>query len=580
MLGLKRIKDAFLMILREHSISTSSVFLSMLLYAITTDGFDKYESAEKVINLIATFLVVFAVGALVCETYRLYKKTNDGDYDFKNKKYIVANASVMAVSAVLGFFSGVSLAYDSKDVSKVIGLNELSVRLIYEYAIRITFCFVVAAICATLYFFYKKSKCSFEIYTAKAFCGLLKAELVYAVITIGLFLIVAAFNALLFELDYSVYERLWIFLLGLVQFPCILVGLSKTDGEISKFGKVMLTIVLPGLLAIAFLIVYIYIIKIIVTLKFPSNQVFGILTAMFAFGVFIWTMAQGICEENTKKIFRIMPLIFIPFIILQIISMSIRISGYGLTLARYAGIAVVVFEIGYFVLYFIGIAKKKEVIYLALPLIAVIVVISYLAPGINAYSSVIASQKGRIVKYFNNKDKAGKRTVKEASEAYSTLKYFCGATGEIYIKNHYSDEQLRELEKAARVIEESENTLKYIVVERAEDAHYTFSVPYTDFYNVQINYDREDDGIDLKTLELEIVSDEDEVVDTININDIVSDIMTLYKAGADDDELNRVLDKNIQLENGGELVISWLSIDLSDDGKTIDNVYADGYVFK
>ena len=30
MLGLKRIKDAFLMILREHSISTSSVFLSML----------------------------------------------------------------------------------------------------------------------------------------------------------------------------------------------------------------------------------------------------------------------------------------------------------------------------------------------------------------------------------------------------------------------------------------------------------------------------------------------------------------------------------------------------------------------
>ena len=133
-----------------------------------------------------------------------------------------------------------------------------------------------------------------------------------------------------------------------MQYPCILVGFSKIEDEVSKFEKVMVTYVLPGLLALAYVIIYTYIIKMLVTWSFPKNQVFAILTTLFCFGVCIWTMAQGLYDDNLKKVFTILPLLFIPCIILQIMCLYMRIAPYGLTLQRYAGIAFVFFEIVYF----------------------------------------------------------------------------------------------------------------------------------------------------------------------------------------------------------------------------------------
>ena len=69
--------------------------------------------------------------------------------------------------------------------------------------------------------------------------------------------------------------------------------LSKPSDTISKFGNIMMGYVFPGILAVAFVIVYIYILKILITWTFPSNEAFTIVTALFAAGICIWTMAQG-----------------------------------------------------------------------------------------------------------------------------------------------------------------------------------------------------------------------------------------------------------------------------------------------
>ena len=171
----------------------------------------------------------------------------------------------------------------------------------------------------TIYFFYKRSKESFEAYLGKAFCGLMKAELVYGIIAIGTALVLWAFDTLIVDIDnLDLFLRIETVLVALVQFPCAIAGLSKTENRLGKFAKVILSYVFTSIEDIAFVIIYIYIIKILITWSFPSNQVFTILTALFSVGVVIWTMAQGCCDEALRKPLKIMPFLFIPFIVLQI----------------------------------------------------------------------------------------------------------------------------------------------------------------------------------------------------------------------------------------------------------------------
>ncbi|RKM57000.1 DUF4153 domain-containing protein [Butyrivibrio sp. X503] len=574
MLGFKKLKNVFKQILKRHPVSFFSVLISMILFCITYDGFDRYEAAKDVMDVIAIAFFVFAFGALVCEVYRECKRKSEPTYSFDNKKYIITNVAVLAFSALLGAFSALFNVYNSVEISGMCGVNELLVRQISDYVIRFTVVLVVAAVCVSLFFFYKKSMCSFETYTAKAFCGVMKAELVFFVIAIGLTLIITAFNALLFELDSSVYIRLWIVLLGLVQYPCLLSGLSNTDEEISKFGKVMLTYVLPGLLAISFLIVYAYIIKILVTFSFPSNQVFPILTSLFFIGALIWTMAQGIRDKSLRKVFRIMPLLFIPFIVLQIISLSIRISGYGLTVNRYVGIAVVVFELIYCILYVINMIRKKEAMQAILAVVAVIFFAALLVPGINVYSAVIASQKGRIIKYISNPDKAGSRTIREAHEAYITLNMDCGVPGQVYIEKNYSEDQMAELEELVENI----NYVNGIYVFRSNDSHFKIKGSYTDLYTVKIFYDKTD-GIDPMKDELEIYSG-DKVIDKVRLGNVISELLRLSATGAEEQKLENVINKNIQLKNGGEFIIVDIDICTNYNTEIIDSIDVNGYVVK
>ena len=99
----------------------------------------------------------------------------------------------------------------------------------------------------------------------------MKAELVYAIIAIGSALIVFAFDELIFDTyRLNLSERVQILLIGLVQFPCAVMALSRTKDSISQFGKIVLTYVLTILESIAFVIIYVYIIKIL-RVEFYSN---------------------------------------------------------------------------------------------------------------------------------------------------------------------------------------------------------------------------------------------------------------------------------------------------------------------
>ena len=578
MIGISKLKNDFIQIVKEHPISVVCVLVAMILRGIFEFDYDMYLNVAKVGFCSQEFFLIFAVGVLPLEIYRAYKRKNDENYSFRNKKYVTINAVVMVVSAVLGFLTTVVFGY-SEDLPKLLGMDQITVDYYVEYIYRISAVFVTAAICASLYLFYKKSGCSFETYVAKAFCGVMKAALVYIVMIIGVMLIIMAIDALLAEVYHGLTLAIYTIFLGLILYPCTLAGLSKTEPDISKFGKIMLGYVFTGLLAIAFLIIYIYIFKIIFTLKIPSNQVFGILTPLFAFGVFIWTMAQGVCDENVKKLYGMMPLLFIPFIVLQIISLSIRIKGYGLTINRYAGIAVIVFEIAYFALYLFNMIKKKAAMHVVLLIVAAIVFIALLMPGINAYESVINSHKGKLLAYIQNADNADENTIREAYEAYNTLYYSCGAAGERYIKMNMDNDSISKLKTVAGASNyDYGDETGYISVDRTERDKFDISGDYTCLYIVRARLDESEHG-EITGENVELYND-DGLIDTINIKNILNKIMEMEKDGVSDSDKKAVLEEPLSLNNGGKIYISFIGMECNPTSGKITELNLDGYVLK
>ena len=164
MLGLKKIKNGFIEIVKEHPVSVISMIISMIFWSMTVD----YNS-DSYAQCVAIFLTLFAVVVLPCEVYRLYKRKTDENYSFKNKKNLIVNGIIIAVGTVLSFFTGVMFTYDSAVLAKKLGTDKLSLEVSSEYIYRITACFMIAAVCATLYLFMKRAENRLRLIRQKRF---------------------------------------------------------------------------------------------------------------------------------------------------------------------------------------------------------------------------------------------------------------------------------------------------------------------------------------------------------------------------------------------------------------------------
>ena len=217
---------------------------------------------------------------------------------------------------------------------------------------------------ASLYHMYRRLKDPFEAYCLKTFFGLIRTSVVYGLFAAGLAMIIFIFDTLIFH-THSFIERVEIFLAGSIYVPAMLLVLSVKKGGVGRFSKACVLYVLEPMLILAMAIIYVYIVKIFVTNDIPSNSVFAIITSLFAAGMVIWTLACGIGEKNVFcKTAAFLPVIFIPCILLGGWSILIRIREYGFTPSRYFGLAVVIFELIYMVLYLLQRILRKEILLL------------------------------------------------------------------------------------------------------------------------------------------------------------------------------------------------------------------------
>lgn len=556
MLGVEKIKNRFKEAVMQHPFSMCLFMIGMIIWAV-------YESfpysgslgtVRKILEHITYSFCIVSAGMLLCESIHHFKKKDNEEYVLLSSRNKLIYGGIIAVSVlVAAFFCFISYSQNVKFDKDILDYRS---KFMTEEATKVLICYLAAVLMLSVYFIYKRSGEAFETYVAKAFCGLMKAELVYLIIALGIMLVIFAFDVLIIGTDsIDLLERVEILLIGLVEYPCVIMGITRTDEKIGKFAKIVLSYVFTGLMAIAMTIIYIYIIKILVQWQFPKNQVFAILTALFAFGLPIWTMAKGCCDEMLKKPLSIMPFLFIPFIILQAMCLYMRVSDYGYTVSRYFGLALIVFEIMYFALYTFVFISGKDMIHMILFMVIATAFLTLLVPGVNVSSMITNSQKKKLEAYLREADPesaAAKRMLREASEAYRTIKDEGGITGNLYLNRLEGNEHLVAVKENKNSGSSDSGDTFYISIDNSAGS---FDISgYTEL--VQIT-DAEGKSDNLSLLSY------GEKVGVINLSSQIKSLAELYEDGysGGDDEMKKVISGKFELDDGAALYITNLFMD-------------------
>lgn len=574
MSGLKKLKQIYFDIIKEHKFSFITVLLAMIITTVTY-GYE-IQNIDDSSNFLFRFLIFSAFGIVLCETIHKYKKTSDPEYGNKKKKYSILYA-VISIASI-----GISLV--NSLYSNILD-NEVVEAIIGNYVIF----YVLISLLLSVYFFYKSSREKFETYIAKAFCSMVKAQVVYMILAIGFLILIGIVDSLLFD-SYEIYliERVELMLVGLVEFPCLLAGFSKTSEELDKFCKALFSYVFMALLGIAYVIIYAYIIKIVVTWTFPSNEVFSILTGLFVCSVPTWFLALGSNKESMEKTVNIMHYAFIPFIVLQIMCLSMRVSEYGFTSSRYFGMALIVFEITYIIFHAISSIKKWDKNYYIIFIGVIVAFLVFIMPFVNVDSVIFMSQKARIEQYFKLGDAAGDEDVESAQSAYRLLKRSGGLSAKRYLEKTLTQEQKKELSDGDDDLHETDY---YSVSAFNNYVSYDVSAYETLYFVDEDLGDRYYTDLDLSKVPIyayDFGNDADEeILGYVDLNSIVKEVCELQKTADKDnnmeyqDQLGNVIDTYIPLSDGGVLKITNLVVrgdHLAEN--PIESISIEGYVFK
>lgn len=303
------------------------------------------------------------------------------------------------------------------------------------------YCSCIVAV--AIYHMFKRQEEQFETYSIKVCCGCFKCTIIYGLFAIGIAVIVLIFEELIADTGEFLLCSEQFLAMG-VYGTMLLSVFCKSKEEISKFTRLVFIYVLQSLLLIAFAIIYIYIFKIIINMTIPSNEVFDILAFLFAGGMPVWTMSMAFndteYENKLTRLSQYIPYAFIPFIILQCICIGIRIGEYGVTLDRYMAVALIVFEVLYFVIYIIQRIKNKNIVGYTILLASVMAVVIVLVPFVNVFDVSVRSQMTRLTEMMQITEPTENQKG-QMGHLYSTIKSM-GEKGKKAIDDAFSEEEI------------------------------------------------------------------------------------------------------------------------------------------
>lgn len=529
----------------KFPLTISTILVLTVIYAINLDN--DYIKENTLIN-ITLFGGIFASSNFFIETIM----------ENKSKKRIL----YCIISAIIS----VIFTYASNIDSNFCGMEN---EIFLGRLARLIVCYLISSVVLSIYFNYKKSNKTFEEYTRSIFINIFKSSVVYGILSIGIATITAIFIYLILDGDdYTLIARMEILLLGIYYIPTIIYSFYNVEEEIAKFAKIIIKYVLGTLLITAFIIIYMYIVKIIVLRDMPSNQIFRILAILFILGCPIWTMIGAFKEEQIiDKVNVKLPLLFIPFIILQIYSIFVRIENNGITESRYLCIMLIIFEIIYTLIYL----KKKEKIGLILLVFIVLTMISSIIPYINMFKISELSQYNNL-KIYKQKTDYTQEDKDKIYGAYYYLKY--SEQGEKYINKVLTTDEQEQIKKFKT------SNIKYDkneYVSASTNVEYINIDGYKKLYNIEArNYNVKNKNIDeiFKNLELKLENNQ-----KIIYIDILSNVRQ-YIENEENLQRNFETMNEIQFDNNKKMIIKSFHISYNEVNEEVESYSIDGYLLE
>lgn len=320
--------------------------------------------------------------------------------------------------------------------------------LLQENVTRIFIGFVSIMIIMASYTILKKEKLTFSEYILKVLAGIFNSTIVYGILSIGITLLTFIFVELILNNRFlDVFLTTQILLLGLFYIPAIVISISNVKNkEVNIFIKGLVKYALLPLISVGILIIYIYIIKILVLGEMPSNVIFRILAIMFVFAFPTWTISENYKNEGKiiNIITKLLPYLYMPFIILEIISLGMRINGLGITPIRCLGIGVIILQIAALLL---SVIKNRKWLSQILIYLSVAIFILFITP-LNYNNISYFSQRTILTKYIKEDTNIEELESEYKQKAVSAYKYLKYNNGENYIPEYIEKGELaNELKK-------------------------------------------------------------------------------------------------------------------------------------
>ena len=386
----------------------------VIIIATLVFTFANFNAWSKFLTSFAIIAVIAAINFFVVESY------------FKEKK------SKM-YSCVAGFVIAVVLERFAH--YNVFGAS----------ASRILTGYYIVAFLIGLFKVIKNSGLELSKYCTRAFKNLFGTGVIYGILVVGFILIMAISISLLTPgKNYELVLRTQIAIAGFFLIPATLLSITNTEGENSKFIETVISFVLLPLTAIATVIIYIYMIKILALRQIPQNSIYRIIAGLFVVAFPVWVMTYEYKQKNkfVEVFSKIMPIAFIPLIGLQIYSIGARIGENGITPVRYMGVMFIIFEIIAIVL---SIVNKRKYLTNAVLVAAVLMAISTILPVVNMEEISNYNQASRLKNAWREGKSFTGLSSEEKATASSAYRYLLiQENSEKYLPKYLDKEELTE----------------------------------------------------------------------------------------------------------------------------------------
>lgn len=275
-----------------------------------------------------------------------------------------------------------------------------------EISVR-TFIAVFAFVCAVLWIPAYKKKADFNEVCLIHFKTLFISALYSVVLSAGLAAIMAAIDILLFRIDYDAYSYMltfvWILFAPIYYLSLLPRFISQTENEVKKlqlarsypkFLEILVSYIAIPLVGIYTLVLFAYFIKILITWHWPSGQLGPMVLIYSAAGLVILVLASLLSNRFAVFYYKIFPKVLIPVVVLQLVSVGIRLNAYGVTESRYYVVLFGIFSIIIGVLLSIKPVTRNSMIALLAAALAIVSII----PPVDAFTVSRVSQINRLEK--------------------------------------------------------------------------------------------------------------------------------------------------------------------------------------